>query len=209
MPLFQACVLNYSDKAQEFFNIDVTKKISQNFLTLSANYAQIDDTQIRSKYSPEVAKHLLSIKDDVNTVLNNESSPSFAITINHKYFITKKKNEAEATIAVDNNSEDKVKVLKVVQDPNNVYKYSANKAILLINQILSKNKKTSDRVNTWSFPKLIDHFEMRNNDDYTFTFSSGKVTYYKYSFRTILFLAGAIESNEHLINDLHENKAKK
>lgn len=30
-PLFQACVINYMNKLLEYFNIDITEKISQNF----------------------------------------------------------------------------------------------------------------------------------------------------------------------------------
>jgi len=207
MPLFQACVLNYSDKIMDFFNIDINEKVSQNFLTLSANYKQIDDSSIRAKYSPEVAKHLLSLKDEVNVVLENEDSPSFAITINHEYFITKKKDEAEATIAVDNNSKDgTVKILKVVQDPNNVYKYSAKKSIKLINQMLHKHGNQDYPINMWVFTKLVTKYQMKANEDYTFTFSAGEESgnMYKYSYKAIQFLAGAIESDSELIKNLHK-----
>lgn len=204
MPLFQACVLNYSDKALEFFRVDVNKKVSQNFLTLSANYSQIDDTQIRAKYSPEVARHLLAMKSEVNDVLDNEASPSFAITINHQYFITKKKSEAEATVAVDNTADNSVKILKVVQDPNNVYKYTAKKSVTLINQALHKNGNANYPINMWVFTRLISHYSMKDNDEYTFTFQTGSNVMYKYSYKAIQFLVGAIESQSDLIKNLHK-----
>lgn len=206
MPLFQACVLNYSDKILAFFNIDINQKVSQNFLTLSANYSQIDDTTIRSKYSPEVAKHLLSTKNEVNSTLDNESSPSFAITINHQYFITKHQDEAEATISIDNSADSTVKILKVVQDPNNVYKYSAKKAIRLINTALHKSSNINHPINMWSFTRLVAHYSMKTNSDYTFTFktSEGSNDIYKYSYKAIQFLIGAIESDENIIGKLHK-----
>jgi len=138
--------------------------------------------------------------------LDNESSPSFAITINHQYFITKHQDEAEATISIDNSADSTVKILKVVQDPNNVYKYSAKKAIRLINTALHKSSNINHPINMWSFTRLVAHYSMKTNSDYTFTFktSEGSNDIYKYSYKAIQFLIGAIESDENIIGKLHK-----
>ena len=43
VPLFQACVLNYVEKMQEFHDVDMTKTIPQNFLTLAVSMTALDD----------------------------------------------------------------------------------------------------------------------------------------------------------------------
>lgn len=48
-PLFQACVLNFVNEIQRFHKIDVTKIISQNFLTISASYEPLTNEQIKLK----------------------------------------------------------------------------------------------------------------------------------------------------------------
>ena len=50
VPLFQACVLNYTEKMQEFHNIDVTKLVPQNFLILSVSMKALNETELRAKY---------------------------------------------------------------------------------------------------------------------------------------------------------------
>lgn len=51
-PLFQACVANFINKMQEFHKINITKKIAQNFLTLSVRIDQLSTSKIRAQYSP-------------------------------------------------------------------------------------------------------------------------------------------------------------
>ena len=40
-PLFQACVLNYTNEMLRFHNRDVTEKIAHNFLTIAATYLSL------------------------------------------------------------------------------------------------------------------------------------------------------------------------
>lgn len=59
-PLFQACVSHYISKMQEFHDEDITKRIAQNFLTLSVRIDQLNQEEIKAKYSPKMAERLFS-----------------------------------------------------------------------------------------------------------------------------------------------------
>ena len=95
-PLFQACVANFINKMQEFHKIDITKKIAQNFLTLSVRIDQLSTSEIRAKYSPEMAEKLIADKSKIEQkILENNSD--FAIPVETRFYITKNRNEADLT----------------------------------------------------------------------------------------------------------------
>ena len=58
IPLFQACILNFVEKMQEFHDVDMTEVIPQNFLTLAVSMKALDTNTIRAKYPEEIAQKL-------------------------------------------------------------------------------------------------------------------------------------------------------
>ena len=61
-PFFQANILNFSEQLQKFHDIDITRKIPQNFLSLSVNMDILNNDEIRGKYSPAIAEKLITQK---------------------------------------------------------------------------------------------------------------------------------------------------
>lgn len=58
IPLFQACVLNFVDKMNEFHDVDMTEIVPQNFLTLVVSMKALDEEVIKVKYPGEIANKL-------------------------------------------------------------------------------------------------------------------------------------------------------
>lgn len=56
IPLFQSCILNFSEKMMDFHNFDITTLIPQNFLTLNISMQAIESSKIIAKYPEEIAK---------------------------------------------------------------------------------------------------------------------------------------------------------
>lgn len=54
IPLFQACILNFVEKMQEFHDVDMTEVIPQNFLTLAVSMKALDAIQ----FVPNILKKL-------------------------------------------------------------------------------------------------------------------------------------------------------
>lgn len=97
IPLFQACVLNYVEKMQEYHNIDMTQKIPRNFLTLVVRMNELDENTIRAKYPEQIAHKMI----ETNTQLQLEieqSNKNFAIRVEHYHFITKDRNQATSVV---------------------------------------------------------------------------------------------------------------
>lgn len=93
VPLFQSCILNFTEKILAFHNIDMTTIIPQNFLTLSISMKALNETEIIAKYPEEIATKLLNKKTDIEDTSINYNE-KFAIRIEHYHFLTKNKDKA-------------------------------------------------------------------------------------------------------------------
>lgn len=129
IPLFQAAVFNFIKKIQDFHNVDMTEIIPQNFLTLTVSYNVLNVDEIRAKYPTEIAEKLIGVNEALNPVIK-ENNDRFAIRVDHHYYITKDKNNAAVLVKIDNSADTSVKILKQMQDPNDIYKYTAKKMLL-------------------------------------------------------------------------------
>lgn len=78
IPLFQACVLNYVEKMQEFHSIDMTEVIPQNFLTLAVSMRALDENTIRAKYPEQIADKIIETNEQLAPMIA-ENNQSFAI----------------------------------------------------------------------------------------------------------------------------------
>ncbi|MFQ9802155.1 MAG: DUF3644 domain-containing protein [Clostridia bacterium] len=58
----KACILNYNEKMMAFHQVDMTKIIPQNFLTLSVSMKALDEAEIVAKYPEEIATKILTVK---------------------------------------------------------------------------------------------------------------------------------------------------
>ena len=138
-PLFQACVLNFVNEIKRFHNIDISNYISQNFLTITANYEPLSNEQIRLKYPPEIAERFIQQSNQIDVLTQEYDSDKFAIPIKQNLYITKKKDEADFVIAMASESPNKVAIVKELKDPANTHKYAFNNVIAVVNNRLSKS----------------------------------------------------------------------
>ena len=92
IPLFQACILNFVEKMQEFHDVDMTEVIPQNFLTLAVSMKALDTNTIRAKYPEEIAQKLIDANAQIEPMIA-ENNQSFAIKIEHLHYITKDKKK--------------------------------------------------------------------------------------------------------------------
>ena len=84
IPLFQACVLNFVEKMQDFHDVDMTEIIPQNFLTLAVSMKSLNESTIRAKYPEEIAEKILETNSALVPMIN-ENNQSFASKIEHHH----------------------------------------------------------------------------------------------------------------------------
>ena len=166
IPLFQACILNFVEKMQEFHGVDMTEVIPQNFLTLAVSMKALDENVIRAKYPEEIANKMISTDAQLRPMIE-ENNQGFAIKIEHLHFITKDKNQATSFVHVDKNAEAGVKIIKELKDPNNTHKYTMKTALKEINRrLLSEGIELE--VNQYIFGLFTKVYGVKENEKFCY-----------------------------------------
>lgn len=207
IPLFQACVLNFVEKVQEFHQVDMTEVVPQNFLTLAVSMKSLDENIIRVKYPEEIAERILDTNSSLAPMIN-ENNQSFAIKIEHYHYLTKDKNKATSFVHVDKTAEAGVKIIKELKDPSNTHKYTMKTALKEINRQLQK-EGIDLKINSYHFDLFNKVFGLKENERYCYIHKIYAQPSYSYSMQAIELIVGEIKKDsENILNNL-KKMAKK
>ena len=187
---------------QSFHNVDMTEIIPQNFLTLTVSYNSLNTDEIRAKYPKEIAEKLIGANEELAPIID-ENNNRFAIRVNHHYYITKKKEEAAAIVGIDSSeSTENIKIVKQLQDPNDIYKYTAKKCCSEINRRLEKLNIKLD-FNQYHFRLFCNHYSIKQNTKLCYISKMFSQPQYSYSLQTIDFIVEEIKKDpENIIQNL-------
>lgn len=209
-PLFQACVLNFVNEINRFHNVDITKHIAQNFLTITSSYEPLSNEQIILKYSPEVAQKFIQQSNQIDVLTKEYDSDKFAIQIKQNLYITKKKDEADFTVAMEKNSDNKVAVIKELKDPSNTHQYSFSNVIIAVQNRLKKNNIKlgyEKGFNTYVLSMFSDFYNIKSDSKYAYRHNIGNSHHYTYSEQLVEFIVNEIKKNpEKFVESLKKEK---
>ena len=214
IPLFQSCIFNYNEKMMKFHNVDITEIVHQNFLTLTPTIKSFNETEIIAKYPEEIANKLITVNEKINDLVNKNNN-NFSIKIEHFHFITKDINKATSIVAIDNNSDSKVKIIKEEKNPNETHKYSAKNCILEINRLLNHSNITllyqtqPCKFNMYHFTLFCSYFSIKTNPKLCFKYGITAQPMYSYSYQTIEFIFDEIKKDPNNILDNIKKSLKK
>lgn len=199
-PLFQACVINFTNELLRFHSQDITQHIAQNFLTISASYEPLSNEEIRIKYPPEIAEKFIQQANEIDILSNEYNSDKFSIGIKQNLFITKKKKEANFTVAICKESENKVAIIKDPKDPSQTHKYSYANVVTVVEERLKKqNIKLNYKkgFNQYVLNLIIDFYKIKDEPKYSYCHKIGNSTHYTYSEQFIEFILSEIKKDPH------------
>lgn len=197
-PLFQACVLNFVNEINRFHDIDMTKYIPQNFLTISASYTPLSNEQIQLKYPPEIAEKFITQANEIDVLSHEFNSDKFSINVKQNLYITKKKSDADFTVKVDSTSDNQVAFVKELKDPSDTHKYSYNNVITAVQTRLAKKHIKIDYRNGFNqfvLNLVIDFYNIKQNKKYAYQHVIGKQHSYTYSQQFVDFIVSEIKKN--------------
>lgn len=200
VPLFQACVINFTDKMKLFHNVDMTEIISQNFLTLSVSMKALEDQEIIAKYPEEIATKLINTSSNINDLMVNNNS-KFGIRIDHYHYITKDRNKATSEVCITKNADTPVKIIKELQDPNNTHKLTAKTCISQINNRLKK-LKIDITFSMYHFNFFTKYYNIKNNAKLCYIHKVYDKPSYTYSMQAVDFIVDEIKKDP---NNIIEN----
>lgn len=215
-PLFQACVSNYISKMQEFHQEDITKQIAQNFLTLSVRIDQLNQEEIKAKYSPKMAERLLAEQAKIESEISASNS-DYAVPVETRFYITKRKQDADLVVKLDNGAETSVGVLREIKDPNAVYPLATKEVIKIVNKrlrakgiLLTKivNGEKQKRPFTTNDLQLFNAFyDIKTNERYCYHYKIGNR--YGYAQAFCEFIIEEIERNPETFVENLKKRTKK
>ena len=205
-PLFQACVLNYTNEMLRFHDIDVTEKIAHNFLTISATYEPLSNEQIRLKYPSEIAEKFIQHANEIDVLSETYKSDKFSIDIRQNLYITKKKKDADFVVALENSGENKVAIVKELKDPANTHKYTFNNVITVVKaRMLRENIRLGypQGLNKHVLTLFIDFYDIKSEPKYAYLHKIGNQESYTYSEQFVEFLYREIKKDpQHFVESL-------
>lgn len=219
VPLFQACVINYVEKLQEFHNVDITKKVASSFLTLNLNVTDLSDDHIRAKYSKETAERLIRERNEVQGEISTENSV-FSIPVETHLLLTKKEKDADLKVKFDKNASNNMAIVHDIKDANSIYIYPTKKVIALVNRRLKSKKikpikivngeKKEGIFNKFDFQLFVNFYHLKQDQKYCYHYEIANR--YGYSIKTIDLIVNEIVKKPdiiiHIKNEL-EKSAKK
>lgn len=205
IPLFQASVLNFVEKMQDFHSIDMTEIIPQNFLALAVSMKTLDENIIRAKYPEELVEKLLTTKHTLDPMIE-ENNQGFAIKIEHLHYITKNKHEATSFVHIASHAETGVKIIKEIQDPNNTHKFSMKNAIKEIDKRLRK-EEIDFKMNAHRFNLFNVYYGIKENPRLCYIHKQYSQPTYSYSMQAIEFIVNEIKKDPiNIIENLKKTK---
>lgn len=214
VPLFQSCILNFNEKMQIFHDIDMTKIIPQNFLTLSVSMKALNESEIIAKYPEEIATKLLENKSKIEE-LSNENNANFAIRIDHYHYLTKDKDKATSFVKLSKDATAEVKIIKELKDPNNTHKYNSKRCIAIIKEKLSndgielKMNETVVKFNNYHFQLFVNYFGLKKDERYCYIHKQFSTPQYSYSQQAIEFIVEEIKKDPEKILTQMKKSIKK
>lgn len=215
IPLLQACVFNFVDKMMEFHNVDMTQIIPENFITLSVRLKSLNETEIRGKYTEQVAEKLIAVQNTLEPMIE-ENNNSFAIKVEHFHYATKDRSKATELYYIDKNASEGVRIIREMKNPNDTHKYNAKACIREINKRITKDglhvmyNGAETCINLYHFNLFVSYFGLKENEKMCFTYQISRQPQYSYSQQAIDFIYDEIKKSPRtILDDLKSKLAKK
>lgn len=216
IPLLQACVFNFVDKMMEFHNVDMTQVIPENFITLSVRLKSLNETEIRGKYSEQVAEKLIVAQQTIEPMIE-ENNSAFAIRVDHYHYMTRNREEATEIYHIEKEAEPGVRIIKELKDPNDTHKYNMKSCLDVINKRIAKdglklmyNGAGVKKINQYHFNNFTSYFGIKENKRFCYVYQVSKQPQYSYSQQAIDFIYGEIKkAPETILDDLKKKLTEK
>lgn len=173
-------------------------------------YEPLTNEQIRMKYSPEVAEKFIQQANEIDVLSSTYASDKFAINIRQNLYITKKKDEADFKVSIENGSDNKVAIVKELKDPADTHKYTFNTVVTAIREKMAKNNIRIDYekgFNKYVLKLVMDFYDVKSEPKFAYKHEFGKNERYTYSQQFVDFVFDEIKKNpDKFVESLRQEK---
>ena len=140
-------------------------------------------------------------------------SKKFSINIKQNLYITRSQKDADFTVSIHRDSENKVDIVKEYKDPADTHKYSFTNVITAVEERMRRKNIKIDYnkgFNSYVLGLFNDFYDAKNNTQYCYKHTIGKVVNYTYSQQLIEFIINEMQKNSiSFVSSLKEGKRNK
>jgi EC042_2821-lke REase/Protein of unknown function (DUF3644) len=195
--LFQAGILNYVDKLNEWFDSCITDKCSPALMTLVGDTKDIDPIKIKKKYGPTILEFVEAQMTELNKREIKIGNSKFRIPVEYKLVLTKVEGVADIKLTASTDGAKSALVVEVAKNPNKTHPN-------LMKHILTKvTKKTKIKFTQYDFQAVLALEKIKGNGKYHFEMDDPVI--HRYSDDLVELIANKLEANGQYL----ENNKKK
>jgi len=145
MLLFQACVINYHKRLNEWFGVSLADRVSIGMMTLvydlGPDSLDLGSATVQRRLGKDVAKYLQvfqkSVQDE-STALGK--SPEYSLGVEYKLVLTKKPGSADIVLSSGTSGEGGT-VIQVAKDPATTHPHRQKELVVALNEVLGGKAK--------------------------------------------------------------------
>lgn len=201
-PFFQSCVLNYIDKADDYFGININELIKYPFLSISTFEKVITPESFKRRYGKELFNRYMQRKESMDKLLETPNN-KLALSIDINVALIKDPHKADVTMAISKNASNSVTVIKETRDVNKYYPFNQKRGIKALNDRLAK-AGISVTMNQYSFQLICKYFNLYEDPSMCYHISIDAAPRKVFSNKMIDFMFAEISKDPHIISHLKE-----
>jgi len=217
IPFLTFCVQKYADKLFEYFGINISDYIKNDFLSLFVNNKTVNHQLILDKYGKDICEMFNKKEEELNELIKNNNS-EIATKVDIRLTRVNKQSKADATYYVSRNPNDpNAQYIERNVDYNITHPYSHTEITNEIDQIIKRNNiefhpirepiPTDRNPEPKIFTKkcldlILKKYDIKNNLDYCYPVKNGKNIFYKYTKELITFIIALIQDDPHIITKI-------
>lgn len=161
LALFQACVLNYHRRLNEWWDLSLSDRVPIGMMTiiydLSPDQVDLSNPTRRRQLGADTAKYLIEFQSKVKEEFEElGKSAEFSIDINYKLALVKKPHDADIVLSTGEEGS-VIGVLPVPKDPSSTHPYRQTEVKKQINAAL----KGETKINTYDVQCVVKVFGIK------------------------------------------------
>lgn len=139
--LFQACVINYHRKLNEWFSVSLGDRVTVGMMTivydLSPAGFDLTSAQVQRRLGKDVAKYLSAFQASLTKEFDDLGKPSeYSIGLEYKLVLSKKPGEADIVLNAGDSGHAGT-IVQVAKDPSTTHPYRQKELVVAVNESLA------------------------------------------------------------------------
>lgn len=205
-PLFQACVMNFINKLDEYFEVNIYEIIKYPFLTISTYAEEIAPESFKKRYGKELFKRYMQKRTNIEQ-LTEVPNQKFAMTMNIDLALVKDPAKADLTMAISKEASGNVAIVKENRDINKYFPFNQKRALKSLNERLEKHKIPVS-VNSHQFQMICKYFRLYDDPSMCYQVQIDINPRKMFSNKLIDFMFNEISKDNNLADHIRQKQKK-